>query len=133
MATEPGAAKCTTPVTISTTRHCRSAPACSSGWPNGNWRPVKSLLRRGGDGALVVHDLAHLRALRVGQCGGVDAQIVAGLHPALDRRAVADLVEPALEVFELADVLPLGLGIDGPRIGNHVCDRVFVACEIAPV
>src|ERR1700758_2155663 len=99
MATEPGAAKSTTTATISTIWHCRSAPACSSGWRNGNWR-LKSNppaahgkhagggggSRRGGDGALVVHDLAHLRSLLVAQCGRVDAKIVAGLHPALDRR-----------------------------------------------
>src|SRR5580704_16809756 len=146
MATEPGAAKSTTPATTSTIWHCRSALACSSGWRSGNWH-LKSNppsvyekhagggegLRRGGDGALVVHDLANLRPLLVAQCGGIDAEIVAGLHPALDCGAVADLVEPAFELFELTDVLALGLGVDGPRIGNHVGDRVLVAGEIAPV
>src|SRR5580704_9017416 len=146
MATEPGAAKSTTPATTSTIWHCRSAPACSCGWRNGNWR-LKSNppaahgkhagggegLRRGGNGALVVHDLAHLGPLRVTQRGGVDTQIVAGLHPALDRRTVADLVEPAFEMFELADVLSLGLGVDGPWIGNHVGNRVFVTGEVGPV
>src|SRR5580704_5974283 len=146
MATEPGAAKSTTPATTSTIWHCRSALACSSGWRSGNWH-LKSNppsvyekhagggegLRRGGDGALVVHDLAHLRPLLVAQCGRVDAKIVAGLHPALDCGAVADLVEPAPEVFELADVLSLGLGADGPRIGNHVGNSVLVTGEVGPV
>src|SRR5690348_13829720 len=62
-------------------------------------------LRWGGDGALVVHDLSHLRPLLVAQRGRVDAQVVAGLHAALDGGAVADFVEPALEMLELTDVL----------------------------
>src|SRR5215813_11889368 len=110
METCRAAVKSTTPATISTTWHCRSAPACSPGWPNGNcpadprpprcarhplpyggrganplrsrWVRVGSLRRRG-DRALVVHDLAHLRTLRLAQSGGVDTEVVAGLHAAL--------------------------------------------------
>src|SRR6266852_9322526 len=61
-------------------------------------------LSRSRDRALVVHDLAHLRPLLGGQGAGIDAQIVAGLHAALDRRAAADFLEPALEILELVDV-----------------------------
>src|SRR5271168_493802 len=45
----------------------------------------------------------------------------------------AQLLEPSLEVFELFDVLPLALPIDGPGIADHVGDGVFVAGEIAAV
>src|SRR6516162_4982761 len=58
---------------------------------------------------------------------------MAGVHAALNRRTIANLLEPALEIFELADVLPLGLGVDRPRIGDHVGDRVLVAGQIATV
>ena len=58
---------------------------------------------------------------------GVDAQVVAGLHAALDRRTVADFFEPSLEVFEFVDVLTLGFPADSPRIRNHIGYRVVVA------
>jgi len=63
----------------------------------------------------------------------IGGQIVADREAALHGRALADLLEPALEIFELLNVLALALPIDGPRIGDHVGYRVFVACEILSV
>ena len=51
--------------------------------------------------------------------------------PRLHRRALADLLEPALEVRELVDVLALRLPADRPRIADHVGDRVFVTGDVA--
>src|SRR5208337_397954 len=52
---------------------------------------------------------------------------------ALNGGTRAELVEPALEIFELPDVLTLRLPADRPGIGDHVGDRVFVAGDIVPV
>ena len=42
----------------------------------------------------------------------------------------AELLEPALEVLELLDVLALDLPVHRPRIADHVGDRVLVAGQI---
>src|SRR5690348_597437 len=88
-------------------------------------------LRRDWDRALVVHDLADPSAILVGEARRIGRQLGAGRHAALHRRPLADLLEPAFEIFELVDVLALRLPIDGPRIADHVRDRVLVARHIA--
>jgi hypothetical protein len=54
-------------------------------------------------------------------------------EPAPHCRTRAKLVEPALEVFELFDVLTLRLPADRPWIADHVRNRVFAAGKAAPV
>src|SRR5437764_5253964 len=92
-------------------------------------RPPAS--RRHGNGALVVHDLADAGAILVAEARRIGRQVGAGRHAALHRRPLADLLKPALEVFELVDVLALRLPVDGPGIANHVGNRVLVAGDIA--
>src|SRR5438477_9828928 len=87
--------------------------------------------RRHGNGALVVHDLADPGAVLVGEARRIGRQVGPGRHAALHRRPLADLLEPALKVFELLDVLPLRLPIDRPGITDHVGDRILVASDIA--
>ena len=91
----------------------------------------RRLLRRHRDRALVVHDPADPRLLLGRKLRDVDRQIGAGRHAALHRRALADLLEPALEMLELVDVLALRLPVDRPRIADHVGDRVLVAGDVA--
>src|SRR5437868_2865612 len=92
-------------------------------------RPPTS--RRHGNGALVVHDLADPGAVLVGEARRIGRQVGPGRHAALHRRPLADLLEPALKVFELLDVLPLRPPIDRPGITDHVGDRVLVPGDIA--
>ena len=63
----------------------------------------------------------------------VDAQVRADRHAALDARPRRQLLEPALEVGELLDVLALLLPADGPRVAGHVGDGVLVAGQVAAV
>src|SRR5262245_31762623 len=90
------------------------------------WRPAvrQEPLRRHWPGALVVEHLADAGLLLGRQLGVVDREVGAGRHALLHRGPGAQLLEPALEVLELLDVLALELPVDGPRIADHVGDRV---------
>src|SRR5439155_17208166 len=50
---------------------------------------------------------------------------------ALERRPCADRFEPALEVREVRDVLPLPLVGHDPGVNRHIRDRVLASDEIA--
>src|SRR5580704_10523282 len=79
MATEPGAAKSTIPATTSTIWHCRSAPACSCGWPNGNWRPDPHPARCfRGDQTPTLPSPACGRAVR-GKSGIAEGELILGI------------------------------------------------------
>src|SRR5262245_37802141 len=88
---------------------------------------------RSGNRPLVIEDLANSRLLLLGELARVARQVLAHSHPALDRRPLADLVEPALEMLEIDDVLPLTLPVDRPWIGDNVGDRILIAGEIRAV
>ena len=70
-------------------------------------------------------------AILVGEARRIGRQIGAGRHAALDRRPFADLVKPALDVGKVVDVDIAVLQQYGPRIANHVGDRVIVGCKIS--
>ena len=61
----------------------------------------------------------------------IPGQIRAHRHAPLHPRPGAELLEPALEVLELLDVLALRLPVHRPRIADHVGDRVLVAGQVA--
>src|SRR5208282_49890 len=52
---------------------------------------------------------------------------------ALDGGARAQFVEPAFEISEFFDVLPLRLPVHGPKIADHIGDGIFVAGDIAAI
>src|SRR5215813_9798489 len=58
---------------------------------------------------LVVHDLADANAILIAKARRIGRQVGTGRHAALHRRPLADFIEPALEILELLDVLPLRL------------------------
>src|SRR5258708_38828896 len=68
---------------------------------------AKALFRRDRAGALVVEQLAQPIALRFRHRGVVKAGAGGHRPAALHGRALAHLLEPALEVLELLDVLAL--------------------------
>src|SRR5687767_4499572 len=84
-------------------------------------------------GALIVKDLADPLLLLGRQRAPVGRELGADGEAALHGRPRADRLEPALEMLELIDLLPLRLPVDGPGIGDDVGDRVAVAGEVWPV
>ena len=78
-------------------------------------------------GPLVVEQLAQTLFFFLREFGKVLSPIAPCRHPFLYRRARGQLIEPALEVFELIDVLPLSFPMHGPGVTNHIGDRVGVA------
>src|SRR5580704_4275743 len=67
----------------------------------------------------------HLRIADVDVAGGLDAQRKA----ALDRGSLTQGPEPALQMRELLDVLPLQLPTAHPADARHVGDRIFAGEE----
>src|SRR5580698_1434385 len=93
-------------------------PFGASAMTSGRWR---------GAGALVEQQLHPAFALFRRQLRAVFGRASGHRHAALHSRARAHRLEPALEVFELIDVLPLRLPTGGPGVTDHVGDRVLVA------
>src|SRR5215470_3000706 len=81
------------------------------------------------NGALVIEKLADARLLLGRQLGDVGGKVGTDGHALRYGGALGDRLGPALDVFEFLDVLALSLMVDGPRVGDHVGDGVFVAGE----
>src|SRR5271154_6750963 len=79
-----------------------------------------------GTGTLIVQKLRTPLDFLRGQRRDVDREIPAYIQTAPHGRTIAQLLEPALEVRELLNVLILRLPIHGPGIGNNICNRVIV-------
>src|SRR6185503_3908774 len=71
----------------------------------------------------------HLRLL-LAEARGLAPALGQHLDAPLHRRALEQLVAPALHVRELLDVHALALGRAQPRHGRHVGDRVLVASQV---
>ena len=59
------------------------------------------------------------------------SEFPADRHTLLDRRTLADIGQPALDVGKFSQIDPPPLPEGSPRVTNHVGDRVIVAGEIA--
>jgi hypothetical protein len=82
-----------------------------------------------GNCALIVEQLADAGLLLGRQLGDVGGEVGADGHAFLNGWTLGDLLGPALDVLELLEVLALHLVVDGPRIADHVGDRVLLASE----
>src|SRR5215467_11711673 len=81
------------------------------------------------NGALVIEKLADARLLLGRQLGDIGGKVGTDGHALRYGGALGDRLGPALDVLEFLDVLALSLMVDGPRVGDHVGDGVFVAGE----
>src|SRR5437667_8914866 len=75
-------------------------------------------------GALAIEQVSDALLFGCGQLGIVRREIAAYREPALDGGTAADLVEPALKMLELLDVLALALPVHRPGVADDVGDRV---------
>ena len=79
---------------------------------------------------MVVEHFAQLVFLFLGELGDIEAEVAADGHAFFDALAFREFLEPALEVFELVDVLALGFPVDRPGVTDHVGNGVLVPGQI---
>lgn len=79
---------------------------------------------------LIIHNRVDASFRFVGQRRLIDRPILADRRAGLDRGAIAQGLESALQIFKIVDVLALKLPIHASRIADHVGDRVVMAGDV---